>query len=760
MLNVDEGDFEVLERIGRGTFGEVFKARAKDTGVVCVIKRVDLADLPLEEKEDAENEVAILAQLHHPHVIQYFGSYTTASLQLNIVMEFADRQSLYHRIHAQKAPFEEEYIWKILLQTSLALLYIHQQNILHRDIKTANVFLATDPFDGGDVVKLGDFGVAKHVLSKRSLIRTIIGTPYYLSPEICLNRPYGERSDVWALGVVLYEMCMLRHPFEATNQGSLVLKIIRGKYTPVGAPYSSRLSHICSMCLATETSKRPTVLELLSHPTMMRKAGDILVPLPPEVCQAHHARLALHTTRCSAPPQPTHSPTATSLPACHDALSCRSSGSFEGDDRGIIYITATDVGQSKAGLPRYNREAIELRKPGGHIQNRRVRAKKQALSSTAPISPTCTYTSAAPISRSPFPKQAVQRDAVLYRTAAVAAGSHRPPQPKGKVHSVRTVRSPDTGVSTRPVQTGYGAPTGRPQGKLEEEGNSRSQQQQQQHVNVRSAWNKAARYMPINLNDTSTLEEKDQTIDTEVSCDGGQRESPQHREDPAEHHTEGGWQEEQPLRAQWQHPEATLQYPEVLATLQGTLRVPEEVGLDTTDGALSPGRQTPCSELNGSIQEEASLREKPAAPADSDAEPECSAGEVEEELVEPSTTAKGHGGTGATGWGSEEEELEGWAREEDTVDSVQQQQQLRADAEQIRQEGEGLVGPEAFLDIYRKVSCSEMEAEAMQRWIEDRLCASRVSEDTMAAVVQRVYQLMALEAAMEDQGSLASGGTL
>uniref|UniRef100_A0ABM0MCB1 non-specific serine/threonine protein kinase n=1 Tax=Saccoglossus kowalevskii TaxID=10224 RepID=A0ABM0MCB1_SACKO len=94
------------------------------------------------------------------------------------------------------------------------------------------------------IVKLGDFGIAKVLNSTVELARTCIGTPYYLSPEICENRPYNNKSDIWALGCVLYELCTLKHAFEAGNMKNLVLKIIRGSFPPVSPKYSYELRNL------------------------------------------------------------------------------------------------------------------------------------------------------------------------------------------------------------------------------------------------------------------------------------------------------------------------------------------------------------------------------------------------------------------------------------------------------------------------------------------------------------------------------------
>jgi NIMA (never in mitosis gene a)-related kinase len=102
------------------------------------------------------------------------------------------------------------------------LQYLHANRILHRDIKTINMFLTKE-----ERVKIGDLGVAKMLNETSNMAQTVVGTPYYLSPELCEEKPYNNKSDIWSLGCVLYELCTLKHPFEAQNQGALILKILR-----------------------------------------------------------------------------------------------------------------------------------------------------------------------------------------------------------------------------------------------------------------------------------------------------------------------------------------------------------------------------------------------------------------------------------------------------------------------------------------------------------------------------------------------------
>ena len=106
----------------------------------------------------------------------------------------------------------EEKIWKFFIEMCLGIQYLHTNRILHRDIKTINMFLTKN-----DNIKIGDLGVARELNQTANMAHTVVGTPYYLSPELCEEKPYNNKSDIWSLGCVLYELCTLKHPFEAQN---------------------------------------------------------------------------------------------------------------------------------------------------------------------------------------------------------------------------------------------------------------------------------------------------------------------------------------------------------------------------------------------------------------------------------------------------------------------------------------------------------------------------------------------------------------
>jgi NIMA (never in mitosis gene a)-related kinase len=231
--------------------------------------------------------------------------------KLYIITEYAGNGNLHDYIKKQKTKLPEDLVWKLFIQILLGLNHMHSRKILHRDIKTLNVFLSEN-ID----VKLGDMGVAKILSTNTNMAKTIVGTPYYLSPELCEDKPYNEKSDVWALGIVLYECCTQRHPFDAENQGALILKILRGKY-PAVTGYSPEISDLIKRCLTQNANRRPNTFKLLMLPSIRQKAEELGIPLPDQLTlttMAEKLAVALKvgrlTPRCGPMMPLTHLPSS------------------------------------------------------------------------------------------------------------------------------------------------------------------------------------------------------------------------------------------------------------------------------------------------------------------------------------------------------------------------------------------------------------------------------------------------------------------
>ncbi|XP_038951165.1 serine/threonine-protein kinase Nek5 isoform X3 [Rattus norvegicus] len=272
--------FDLIKIIGEGTFGKVYLAKDKSESCHCVIKEISLT----KEKEASKNEVTLLAKMKHSNIVTFFSSFQENS-RLFIVMEYCDGGDLMERIQRQRGVlFSEDQILCWFVQISLGLKHIHDKKVLHRDIKSQNIFLSKN----GMVAKLGDFGTARTLNNSMELAQTCAGTPYYLSPEICQNRPYNNKTDIWSLGCVLYELCTLKHPFESDNLHHLVLKICQGRVAPISPHFSLDLQSLIPQLFRVSPQDRPSINSLLKRPFLETLVARYLSP------EIHSRRIQSH----------------------------------------------------------------------------------------------------------------------------------------------------------------------------------------------------------------------------------------------------------------------------------------------------------------------------------------------------------------------------------------------------------------------------------------------------------------------------------
>ena len=262
-------NYKVIKLLGEGSFGKAFLCKNESNNRICVIKQIVIEDMNQKEKDDAYNEAQILGKLDHPNIIKLLEVFDSKKPKhaLNIVTEYADGGDLSEKIKSQnKKPFTELEILNYFTQICLALKHIHEKKIIHRDLKSSNIFLMKN-----GLIKLGDFGISKGFQNTMEKAKTMVGTPYYLSPEILENKPYDAKSDIWSLGVLLYEMMTFKMPFSANSFPILVVKILRGNYTPPPTIYSKDLREIIDKCLIVDYGKRPTIQQILNFPIIQNR---------------------------------------------------------------------------------------------------------------------------------------------------------------------------------------------------------------------------------------------------------------------------------------------------------------------------------------------------------------------------------------------------------------------------------------------------------------------------------------------------------
>ena len=264
-------NYRIKKLLGKGTYALAYlveKALQESTQNY-VIKQIPLENLSPLEKEEVKEEANLLSQIKSNYVVKYYDSFEENNC-LNIVMEYCEGGDLEHLLKQRnKIPLNDNFIWKLFIQIVIGLTELHNMKILHRDLKTSNIFL-TNNYD----IKIGDLGVAKK-LSNNDFTKTLIGTPYYLSPEICKSKPYNEKSDIWALGCILYELCTFKHPFETTNQAVLVHKILKENPKPIPYTFDYYFNEIIKKLLQKNMNKRPSCKLILKDMYIERKAKEL-----------------------------------------------------------------------------------------------------------------------------------------------------------------------------------------------------------------------------------------------------------------------------------------------------------------------------------------------------------------------------------------------------------------------------------------------------------------------------------------------------
>ncbi|KAI1876117.1 uncharacterized protein JN550_001613 [Neoarthrinium moseri] len=294
--------YEVLEKIGHGSFGVIRRVRRKVDGMVLCRKEISYLKMSQKEREQLHAEFQILSGLRHPNIVAYYHrEHLKLSQDLHLYMEYCGNGDLGRVIRdlATKNQYaEESFVWSIFSQLVMALYRCHYgvdppevgkhvlglganvkpkaptggMTILHRDLKPENVFLNDD-----NSVKLGDFGLSK-IMSSHDFASTYVGTPFYMSPEICAAERYTLKSDIWSLGCIIYELCTREPPFNAKSHFQLVQKIKEGKIAPLPQVYSSELSAVIKDCLRVNPDRRPDTAQLLNMPVvrLMRKEREVV----------------------------------------------------------------------------------------------------------------------------------------------------------------------------------------------------------------------------------------------------------------------------------------------------------------------------------------------------------------------------------------------------------------------------------------------------------------------------------------------------
>ena len=276
-------NYEIIKKLGAGAHGEVYLVKHLVTFHYYCLKKMKI-------NRQHVKEVELLSQFKHPNIIEYY-EYFYIDNYMYIIMAYANQGDLQQQIDYYKQQglyFKTTQIIDWFVQLALAIKHLHDRKIIHRDIKASNIFLTSK-----HLIKLGDFGIAKTLQSTLSNCYTQVGTPYYLSPEICQNQPYNHKSDIWALGVLLFYMMTLEYPFQANNLAALVYNIVNFKGKGIkgkGKDKTSLLDHAAFQYYPIEL--RQLVQNLLHYNPNQRLNINQILNL--NFIQCHIARFLTH----------------------------------------------------------------------------------------------------------------------------------------------------------------------------------------------------------------------------------------------------------------------------------------------------------------------------------------------------------------------------------------------------------------------------------------------------------------------------------
>ncbi|KKK13913.1 hypothetical protein P175DRAFT_0467267 [Aspergillus ochraceoroseus IBT 24754] len=263
-------DFQLGDCLGRGAFGSVYRALNWNTGETVAVKQIKLADLPKSELRVIMLEIDLLKNLDHPNIVKYHGFVKSAET-LNIILEYCENGSL-HSIAKNFGRFPETLVGVYMSQVLHGLLYLHEQGVIHRDIKGANILTTKE-----GLVKLADFGVASRTtgLSESS----VVGTPYWMAPEVIELSGATTASDIWSLGCTVIELLEGKPPYYNLQPMPALFRIVNDDHPPLPQGASPAVKDFLMQCFQKDPNLRVSAKKLLKHPWIVNaRRSDSIVP--------------------------------------------------------------------------------------------------------------------------------------------------------------------------------------------------------------------------------------------------------------------------------------------------------------------------------------------------------------------------------------------------------------------------------------------------------------------------------------------------
>lgn len=264
---MESGHFEIVRLLGEGGFGKVFLIQdTKDPNIKHAMKVMQISKMDDVELNLALQEIQLLSTLDHKYLLSYVTCFRQDDY-ISIVTEFCPNGDLSDYIENQHGTaLEEPRLVEWFRQIASAVEYLHGLNIIHRDLKTQNVFL-----DANMDCRLGDLGIARMLDSATDMAGTVIGTVPYMSPELFMNIPYNFKTDIWSLAVVIYELATLEKPFTAMFMPMLIFEVTHGKTPDMPTGYRPELAKLLSRMMEKDPDDRPSAKEIMQDELFKRR---------------------------------------------------------------------------------------------------------------------------------------------------------------------------------------------------------------------------------------------------------------------------------------------------------------------------------------------------------------------------------------------------------------------------------------------------------------------------------------------------------
>ncbi|XP_062183894.1 MAP3K epsilon protein kinase 1-like isoform X2 [Phragmites australis] len=249
------------DEIGKGAYGRVYKGLDLENGDFVAIKQVSLENIPQEDLNIIMQEIDLLKNLNHKNIVKYLGSLKTKS-HLHIILEYVENGSLANIIKPNKfGPFPESLVAVYIAQVLEGLVYLHEQGVIHRDIKGANILTTKE-----GLVKLADFGVATKLTEADINTHSVVGTPYWMAPEVIEMSGVCAASDIWSVGCTVIELLTCAPPYYDLQPMPALFRIVQDVHPPIPEGLSPEITDFLRQCFQKDSMQRPDAKTLLMHP--------------------------------------------------------------------------------------------------------------------------------------------------------------------------------------------------------------------------------------------------------------------------------------------------------------------------------------------------------------------------------------------------------------------------------------------------------------------------------------------------------------